>query len=129
MTPDGDSRLNRAAELSYAGGLTFLKLPLVPDAAGLAGADAAIIGAPMDEAVSDRPGARFGPRAIRLADFFGGGNSEARFPFKPEMNVGQDLLKAVAPGLQRTFGHELQMLQLFNDRPVVLVSPYTVTVR
>ena len=72
MTPDGDSRLNRAAELSYAGGLTFLKLPLVPDAAGLAGADAAIIGAPMDEAVSDRPGARFGPRAIRLADFFGG---------------------------------------------------------
>src|SRR5947209_13588376 len=90
MTPDGDSRLNRAAELSYAGGLTFLKLPLVPDAAGLAGADAAILGAPMDEAVSDRPGARFGPRAIRLADFFGGSP-----PSRPNMALGVDPLRAL----------------------------------
>ena len=31
----------------------------------LAGFDVAIIGAPTDDLVSDRPGARFGPRAIR----------------------------------------------------------------
>ena len=30
-------------------------------------ADVAIVGAPFDEGVSSRPGARFGPRAIRMA--------------------------------------------------------------
>ena len=32
-----------------------------------ANADVAIVGAPLDDAVSSRPGARFGPRAIRMA--------------------------------------------------------------
>ena len=35
----------------------------------------AIIGAPMDEAVSYRPGARFGPRAIRQASYTSGEHS------------------------------------------------------
>src|SRR5918912_1434779 len=77
--------MNRAVELSYAGGVTFSKLPLVSEQAGLAGADAAIVGAPMDEAVSDRPGARYGPRAIRLADYFGGSP-----PSRPNMALGVD---------------------------------------
>ena len=76
--------MNRAVELSYAGGVTFSKLPLVSEQAGLAGADAAIVGAPMDEAVSDRPGARYGPRAIRLADYYGG------TPSRPNMALGVD---------------------------------------
>ena len=80
--------MNRAAELSYAGGVTFSKLPLVCDEAGLAGADAAIVGAPMDEAVSDRPGARYGPRAIRLADYWGGAQ-----PSRPNMALGVDPLR------------------------------------
>ena len=48
---------------------TFEKLPLCPDDASLAasGADVAIIGAPTDDGTSGRPGARFGPRAIRSA--------------------------------------------------------------
>ena len=60
--------IGRPNEPSYAGGGTFSKLPLVLDPAELAGVDVAIVGAPTDEAVSHRPGARFGPRAIRLAD-------------------------------------------------------------
>ena len=51
----------------YAGLLTFAGLPYTEDLADLAGVDAAIIGAPMDELVTDRPGTRFGPRAIRAA--------------------------------------------------------------
>jgi agmatinase len=51
----------------YAGLLTFGGMPYTQDAAELAGADVAIIGAPFDDLVSDRPGARFGPRAIRAA--------------------------------------------------------------
>ena len=35
-------------------------------------ADVAIVGAPFDDAVSHRPGARFGPRAIREAQYTSG---------------------------------------------------------
>src|SRR5919197_180868 len=61
----------RPDEPAYAGGATFSKTPLVLDPAELAGHDVAILGAPIDETVSFRPGARFGPRAIRLADVNG----------------------------------------------------------
>jgi agmatinase len=48
---------------------SFDKLPWATDDEALtqAGADVAIVGAPFDEGVSSRPGARFGPRAIRMA--------------------------------------------------------------
>ena len=49
----------------YAGLLTFSGMPYTQDAAELAGVDVAIVGAPTDDLVSDRPGTRFGPRAIR----------------------------------------------------------------
>ena len=51
----------------YAGLLTFGGCPYTQDPAELDGVDVAIVGAPMDDLVSDRPGARFGPRAIRAA--------------------------------------------------------------
>jgi agmatinase len=76
--------VSREREPSYAGaGATFSKLPLVLDPADLAGVDVAIVGAPMDEAVSNRPGARFGPRAIRLGDYNGP-------PPRPHMDLGVD---------------------------------------
>lgn len=48
---------------------SFDKLPFCPDDESLAasGADVAIVGAPLDDGTSGRPGARFGPRAIRMA--------------------------------------------------------------
>ncbi|MGH2590449.1 MAG: agmatinase family protein, partial [Actinomycetota bacterium] len=48
---------------------SFEKLPWATDDQSLraASADVAIVGAPLDDAVSSRPGARFGPRAIRMA--------------------------------------------------------------
>lgn len=48
----------------FAGVSTFLRLPMHDDAADL---DAMIVGAPFDGGASFRPGARFGPRAIREA--------------------------------------------------------------
>jgi agmatinase len=61
----------------YAGLMTFAGLPYTEDPAELAGADAAIVGAPMDELTSDSPGTRFGPRAIRAASCAPGGHLEA----------------------------------------------------
>ena len=48
---------------------SFEKLPWATDDESLrrASPDVAIVGAPLDDAVSSRPGARFGPRAIRMA--------------------------------------------------------------
>jgi agmatinase len=51
----------------YAGPLSYGGAPLTQDPRLLAGFDVAIVGAPTDDLVSDRPGARFGPRAIRAA--------------------------------------------------------------
>jgi agmatinase len=62
----------------YMGLLTFGAAPYAQDPAELAGADVAIVGAPMDELVSDRPGARFAPRAIRAASCPPGPHLEAK---------------------------------------------------
>ena len=56
---------------TYVGPVSFMKLPWIDDIAelGRRRADVAIVGAPFDDAVSHRPGARFGPRAIREAQY------------------------------------------------------------
>jgi guanidinopropionase len=54
--------------LPYAGVPTFLALPY---AESLAGLDIAAIGVPMDLGVSNRSGARFGPRAVRTIERIG----------------------------------------------------------
>jgi agmatinase len=61
----------------FAGLLTFAGMPYTEDPAELAGADVAIVGAPTDDLVSDRPGTRFGPRAIRAAGCPSGPHLEA----------------------------------------------------
>jgi agmatinase len=61
----------------YAGLLTFAGMPYTQDPAELRGADVAIVGAPTDDLVSDRPGARFAPRAIRAASCPPGPHLEA----------------------------------------------------
>jgi agmatinase len=60
----------------YAGPLSFSGVTYCQDPADLEGVDVAIVGAPMDDLVSDRPGARFAPRAIRAASCPPGSNLE-----------------------------------------------------
>lgn len=59
---------------TYVGPSSFMKLPWITDPAELRrlAVDVAIVGAPFDDAVSHRPGARFGPRAIREAQYTSG---------------------------------------------------------
>jgi agmatinase len=61
----------------FAGLPSFAGMPYSEDASDLAGVDVAIVGAPTDDLVSDRPGARFGPRAIRTASCPPGPHLEA----------------------------------------------------
>jgi agmatinase len=76
---------NRPNEPAYGGIATFSKLPLVLEPDGLEGVDVAILGAPFDETVSNRPGSRYGPRAIRAAD-----DSAGVPPSRPHMWLGVD---------------------------------------
>ena len=84
----------------YAGPLTFGGAPCTQDPAELVGADVAIIGAPMDDLVSDRPGARFAPRAIRAASC----------PPGPHLEAGVDAFE------------RLRIVD-FGDAPVVPAQP------
>jgi guanidinopropionase len=62
--------------LPYAGIPTFLGLPHAETAAGL---EVALVGIPMDLGVSNRTGARFGPRAVRMIERIG--------PYHPTFRV------------------------------------------
>jgi agmatinase len=84
----------------YAGLLTFGGLPYTEDEAELEGLHAAVVGAPFDDLVSDRPGARFGPRAIRAASC----------PPGPHLEAGIDAFA------------ELRLAD-FGDAPVVPADP------
>ncbi|HEY6692771.1 MAG TPA: agmatinase [Solirubrobacteraceae bacterium] len=86
----------------YAGLLTFAGTRYTEDPAQLEGFDVAIVGAPMDDLVSDRPGARFAPRAIRAASC----------PPGPHLEAKVDALSA------------LRVVD-FGDAPVIPADPAT----
>ena len=71
----------------YAGLLTFAGMPYTHDPAELEGVDVAIVGAPVDDLTSDRPGTRYGPRAIRAAGCPPGPHLEARVDGLAELRV------------------------------------------
>ncbi|MGL6278503.1 MAG: agmatinase [Gaiella sp.] len=71
----------------YAGLLTYSGLPYTEDPAELDGVDVAIVGAPLDDLVSDRPGTRFGPRAIRAASCPPGPHLEAKADWSADLRV------------------------------------------
>jgi agmatinase len=84
----------------YAGPLSFAGTVYTQDPAELAGFDVAIVGAPMDDLVSDRPGARLAPRAIRSAGC----------PPGPHLEAGVDAFA------------ELRVVD-FGDAPVIPADP------
>jgi agmatinase len=58
---------------AHVGSTTFQKVPAVTDdELAAAGAEVAIVGAPIDDGASNRVGARFAPRAIRTATYHSG---------------------------------------------------------
>lgn len=70
MKESGDQALTRdslygsTSEPTYAGVVSFMRRKYTQE---LAGVDIAVTGVPLDTATTNRPGARFGPRAIRAA--------------------------------------------------------------
>jgi agmatinase len=69
-----------AEDPTYAGALSFMRRKYSKK---LAGADAVIWGIPFDGAVSNRPGARFGPQAIRRASAIF--DNDPQYPFHRDL--------------------------------------------
>jgi agmatinase len=82
----------------YAGLLSFAGVPYTEDAADLRGADVAIVGAPTDDLVSDRPGTRLAPRAIRAASCPPGRHLEAKLDAFAVLRILDYGDAAVVPG-------------------------------
>ncbi len=72
---------------AWAGLPSFADVPYSEDPSDLTGVDVAVVGAPFDELVSDRPGARFGPRAIRCATPTSSYHLEERVDWAAELRV------------------------------------------
>jgi agmatinase len=71
----------------YAGPLSYAGMPLTQDPVDLDGVDVAIVGAPTDDLVSDQPGTRFAPRAIRAASCPPGPQLESKIDAMSELRV------------------------------------------
>src|SRR5437588_11881345 len=73
----------------YGPDATFLGVPKadLEDTASWAGTDILIIGAPFDGGTTHRPGARFGPQAIRFTDYLAHNGS------RPHLALGVDPLR------------------------------------
>ncbi len=115
----------------YAGLLTYSALPFTHDVEELRGVDVAIVGAPMDDLTSDRPGTRFGPRAIRAASCPPGPHLEAGLDAMQELTVVDFGDAAVLPAdparshaaIERTVGQVVAAGAI----PVVLGGDHSIT--
>jgi agmatinase len=83
------SLFSRGAEPFFSGGDTFLKSPYVENIRDIGGYDVAIVGAPFDMGTTYRPGARFGPSAVRRI-------SALYDAYSPDL--GMDLLEEISIG-------------------------------
>lgn len=73
------------------------------------------------------------PAPKTLADFFNGGGAEgpdAANIFRPKIQLSPDSVLHLLPsGLKHVAVQQLQMLQLLQRHPVILASPYVITVK
>ncbi len=121
----------------YGPDATFLGVPEadLADPQSLAGTDVVIIGAPFDGGTSHRPGARFGPQAIRFTDYLPHDGS------RPHLALGvdplADLKVADAGDVEMPSGETELSLRRLEDAvhtaaaagaiPVILGGDHTVT--
>jgi agmatinase len=69
-----------ASDPTYAGALSFMRRPFTKR---IEGADVVVWGIPFDAATSNRPGARFGPQAIRRASAIF--DNDPQYPFERDL--------------------------------------------
>ncbi len=73
---------------------------------------------------------RIVPAPKTLADYINGSSEDAQSPIQPKVEISDaSIFKALSPGVRSMVGEQLQMLQLLQDRPVVLAAPFAIRVK
>lgn len=72
--------IGAASDPTYAGALSFMRRRLTKD---VAGSDVTVWGIPFDASVSNRPGTRFGPQALRRASAIF--DNDPQYPFHADL--------------------------------------------
>lgn len=115
----------------YAGLLTYAGVPYTQDPAELSDVDVAVVGAPTDDLVSDRPGTRFGPRAIRAASCPPGPHLEAKVDAFEVLRVVDFGDAAVLPAdparTHEQIEHTVSQVVSAGAIPVVLGGDHSIT--
>lgn len=132
---DPSERYRRHHGLGYgaawAGLLSFGGLPYTEDPNELAGFDVAIVGAPMDDLVSDLPGARFGPRAVRAATPTSAYHLEAKIDWSKALRVvdygDAPVLPADAGASHRAIEATVTEVLAAGALPIVLGGDHSVS--
>jgi agmatinase len=136
LTHGGGGQVGRLGNM-YGPDATFAGVPAadLTDPASLAGADVVILGAPFDGGTSHRPGARFGPQAIRFTDYLAPDGS------RPHLALGVDPLGELtvvdagdvempsgesAPSLRR-LEEAVEAVCRAGALPVILGGDHTIT--
>src|SRR5437588_11830065 len=114
----------------YAGLLTFAGMPYTQDPEELCGVDVAIVGAPFDDLVSDRPGARFAPRAIRAARCPPGPHLEAKVDALAELTVvdfgDAPVVPAASEASRRAIEETVGQVVVTGAIPIVLGGDHSI---
>jgi agmatinase len=133
---DGEFEVYSDFELpTYVGPTTFMNLPWVTDPAQLHArlVDVAIVGAPFDDAVSHRPGARFGPRSIREAQYTSGSVNSLQLgvePFEILSVVDAGDANIVPAWIDRSHAmifHKVREVAATGAIPIVLGGDHSIT--
>jgi agmatinase len=115
----------------YAGPLSFGGVPYTQDPAQLEDADVAIVGAPTDDLVSDRPGTRFAPRAIRAASCPPGPHLEAGIDAFAELRIvdfgDAPVVPADADRSHRAIEVTVRAVLAADALPIVLGGDHSIT--
>jgi arginase family enzyme len=120
---------------TYVGNPSFARLPWVESADEIRAiaADVAIVGAPFDDMVTHRPGTRFGPRAIREAQYTSGSMNSLQLDVRPfeELRVVDAGDANIVPTLP-TRGHamifrKVREVAAAGAIPIVLGGDHSIT--
>ena len=132
MTLDPLERWRQYGEKpDYAGPLSFGGAPVSQDPAELEQADIALVGAPTDDLVSDRPGTRFGPRGIRAASSPPGAHLEAGIDAFDELRIvdfgDAPVIPADAQRSHAAIEETVRQVLAADAVPIVLGGDHSIT--
>jgi agmatinase len=120
---------------TYVGVPSFSRVPWVEDPAELERrrVDVAIVGAPFDDMVTHRPGTRFGPRAIREAQYTSGSMHSLQLDVRPfeELTVVDAGDANIVPALptrgHAMIFHKVREVAATGAIPIVLGGDHSIT--